>query len=326
MFRSLFFSEGNHSYQPVPTVEPAVENIPYAPFTTLPLDVVLKIAGHLADMGDWRGVAALCLTNKRLYELLRDNSKYGNLTMPVTIDKQRHYLPIKNINHVVLANYYVSINQHQQDVHNEVNGAITSKEKADCICCIASCATGIVGCIACHVGTSLLCDWVVLPGIAKILPGNCFSSWCHGEVFSCAYNHTPNCYSACCCSCCCGGNPWLQMRFADFGFLISNLFAYNATAIIPDICGGLALSYIERKCSDYHERKVTRKRDVLAKVTELAPLSDPHKKISAKIIGTLFHMNEAICRHKNRRHQLPEVIRMEDANNESLMPPRVRMN
>jgi hypothetical protein len=326
MFRSLFFSESEHSYQPVPTAEPALESIPYAPFTTLPQDVVLKIAGHLADMGDWKAIAALCLTNKRLYGLLRDNSKYGNFTMPVTIDQQRHYLPIKNINHVVLANYFVSIDQHKQDVHNEVDGAITTKEKADCICCIASCATGIVGCIACHVGTSLLCDWVVLPGIAKILPGNCFSAWCPGEVFTCTYNNAPKCYSACCCPCCCGGDPWLTMRFADLGFLVSNLCAYNATAIIPDICGGWLLWSAEMMLGNYYERKVTKKRDVFAEVTELAPLSDPHKKISAKIIGTLFHMNEAICHHKNRRHKPPAVIRMEDVHNESLMPPRVRMN
>jgi hypothetical protein len=326
MFRSLVFSESEHSYQPVPTVEPAVQSAPYAPFTTLPLDVVLKIAGHLADMGDWRGVAALCLTNKRFYAMLMDNSQYGNLTMPVTIDQQRHYLPIKNINHVVLANYYVSVSQHQQDVHNEITGTELTKEKADSRCDKVTCALGIFGCLAVHVGTTLLCDWVVLPGIANLLPGNCFSAWCRGPVYQCAYLDAPTCYSACCCECCCSGNWWSQMACSNLAFFCTNSCGYNMAAIAPDIGGGLALSFFEWKLSDYYDHKIQKKKTALAEVTELALLSDPHKKISTKIIGTLFNMNEAICKHKNNRHQPPEVIRMEDVRKVSLVPSRLRMN
>ncbi len=326
MFRSLFFSESEHPYQPVLTVEPAVENIPYAPFTTLDLNLVTKITGHLADAGDWKAIAALSLTNKRFYAMLADDSVYGKLTMPVTIDNQRHYLPMKNINHVVLANYYVNVEQHQQQVRNEVEGAEIAKTKAEERCEKVNNVVGIVGIVGLHVGMMLLCDWVILPGIANILPGNCFSAWCPGLIYNCNPVNAPDCYSACCCSCCCGGSLPCQTCCSNSIFMTTNVTAYNITACVPDVCGAKVVSHMQEKLSDYYDHKIQKKQAALAEITELAPLSDPTQKLTTNMIGKLFQMNAVICQHKNNRHQLPEALRMEDVRTKTHVPSRLRMN
>ncbi len=97
-------------------------------------------------------------------------------------------------------------------------------------------------------------------------------------------------------------------------------------AIAPDIGGGWLLWFSEKKLGDYYDHKIQKKQTALAEVAELALLSDPYIKMSSKIIGTLFHINEAICKHKNKRHQPPKVIRMEDVRTESVVPSRLKMN
>jgi hypothetical protein len=190
-------------------------------------------------------------------------------------------------------------------------------------CELAGCYITCIGCVACHFGMWFMCDWVVIPGLAQLFPGNAFSLCCPGGVLNVCNPVVPDCYLTC--YSCCGLNTANQYACARTAAYFTHQAGYNVASTIVDMSYCLLEDKVQNMCLQHIDNKKQKNERVLPDIKQLALLDSPDKKLNAEIIGTLFKFNRALCKAKAKRHAPPAVIRMEDDSAVSLVPPRIKM-
>lgn len=214
--RLNFFCSDSNQYTPIPAEEPQQDNT--ALFNSIPADVIIYIASFLPPC-DLMAFLLVTKRNLRLFEDFEGNNRiqFLDVTIPYQTSYQKpaeYTTSFNNVNHVLMANYYLGIQLNGIEVIEAEN------DRRACVRCALWVTFGSLVGLAVHAGGAALCDLVILPY---------FQAAC-GSSYGCP---------------CCAGNictsvmPDLGM---DVGRTIAEKFLFDSLACYR--CCNIAFCYM----------------------------------------------------------------------------------